>query len=69
MNQIEAIYRGKVSFPKSDSNLFEFVKERFQPHKGGKAQKFIAQVEKQVHTGGKVNTWAQVRLSLKNFDF
>jgi len=27
--------------------------------KGGKAQKFIAQVEKQVHTGGKVNTWAQ----------
>jgi len=27
--------------------------------KGGKAQKFIEQVNKQVHTGGKVNTWAQ----------
>ena len=43
--------------------------ETIQSYKGGKAQKFIAQVEKQVHTGGKVNTWAQVRLSLKSFDF
>lgn len=27
--------------------------------KGGKAQKYIEQVHKQVHSGGKVNTWAQ----------
>ena len=39
--------------------------------KGGKAQKFIAQVEKQVHTGGKVNTWTQeeVLLFCKYLDF